>query len=186
MTQHEANPQVSDEAVQAKTGKAWAEWLSILDAAGAERMSHKEIVAHLREQHGIGAWWQQTVAVTYERARGLRDKHQKPDGYEISVSKTVPAPSPELFSAWNDAERRAEWLASDALDVHRATDGKSMRAGWRDDGSRLDVYFYAKGPDKSQVSVSHGRLASAQDAERIKAFWAEQLERLKSYLAGAK
>jgi hypothetical protein len=185
MTSHETNAQVSDEAVQAKTGKSWPEWLAVLDAAGAERMSHKEIVAVLREEHDIGAWWQQTVAVTYERARGLRAKHEQTDGYQVSVSKTVAVPLSELFAAWNAAERRAEWLADDALDVHRATEGKSVRAKWREDGSKVDVYFAAKGTEKSQVSVSHGRLASAEDADRIKALWAERLERLKTYLAGA-
>jgi hypothetical protein len=173
---------VSDEAVQAKTGRTWAEWFSVLDAAGARQMSHKAIVAYLHEHHDIGAWWEQSVTVTYEKARGLRDEHQKPDGYEVSSSKTVPASLSELFRAWTEPERRAEWLAMDGLDIHRSTADKSIRASWRDGGSRVDVYFSAKAPDKSQVSLTHGRLASAQEAERFKAFWAEQFERLKRYL----
>ena len=36
---------MSDEAVRAKTGKTWDEWLAILDAAGARSMGNKEIGA---------------------------------------------------------------------------------------------------------------------------------------------
>ena len=32
------------------------------------------------------------IAVTYEQACGLRDKHEKPQGFEISVSRTIDAP----------------------------------------------------------------------------------------------
>ena len=32
----------SDEAVARATGKSWAEWLDILDAAGGREMSHKQ------------------------------------------------------------------------------------------------------------------------------------------------
>ena len=30
------------------------------------------------------------ITVAYEQVQGLRDKHQKSDGYAISVSKVVP------------------------------------------------------------------------------------------------
>jgi 3-methyladenine DNA glycosylase/8-oxoguanine DNA glycosylase len=90
-TKTKQTPRMSDEAVESKTGKTWSGWFKHLDAAGAKKMSHQEIVAHLSEKHGVGPWWQQMVAVTYEQARGLRDKHQKPEGYEISVSRTIDA-----------------------------------------------------------------------------------------------
>ena len=38
---------MSDAAVQAKTGKTWPEWFAVLDKAGAAKMTHKEIAAHL-------------------------------------------------------------------------------------------------------------------------------------------
>ena len=37
----------SDEAVLRATGKSWAEWLALLDAAGGREMNHKQLVAHL-------------------------------------------------------------------------------------------------------------------------------------------
>jgi len=62
-------PTFSDHAVHAKTGMTWAEWLKALDAAGARRMSHKAIVAHLRSRYLLTRWWQQTIAMSYETAR---------------------------------------------------------------------------------------------------------------------
>lgn len=78
---------MSDEAVQAKTGKNWEAWFKILDKAGAQKMNHKEIVAYLNQKHYVGPWWQQMVTVAYEQARGLREKHETATGYS---KKTPP------------------------------------------------------------------------------------------------
>jgi hypothetical protein len=67
---------VSDEAVKAKTGHDWTEWLEILDAAGGKGKTHKEIVAVLVNEHAVPDWWCQMVTVGYEQARGLREKYE--------------------------------------------------------------------------------------------------------------
>src|SRR5882762_4706979 len=90
-------PRMSDEAVKAKTGRTWKEWFGILDKAGARKMSHPEIVKYLHTKHDVGPWWQQMVTVTYEQVRGLRELHQKPAGYSISVSRTVNVPLAKLY-----------------------------------------------------------------------------------------
>ncbi len=59
-------------------------------------------MAVLNSRYKVGPWWCQMVAVTFEQARGLREKHQKPGGYEISASKTVATPLQDLFGAWAD------------------------------------------------------------------------------------
>jgi len=92
-------PAISDEAVTEKTGKSWDEWFDILDTAGAQLMTHKQIVAYLVEKHGNSSWWQQMVTVTYEQARGLRRKHEMPSGYQISRSRTIAAPVEYVFTA---------------------------------------------------------------------------------------
>ncbi|MBA2243415.1 MAG: DUF4287 domain-containing protein [Gemmatimonadota bacterium] len=174
----------SDEAVRAKTGKVWEEWFRELDAAGAAKMSHKEIVAHLDAHYEIGSWWQQSVTVAYEKERGLREKHQRPDGYEISVSRTLAVPLAVLYRAWENAEERARWLPDAALTIRRATPEKSLRTSWGDGGERVDVNFYPKGDSKSQVTVTQGKLADAEQAARSKAYWAERLDTLKAHLGG--
>src|ERR1041384_1367812 len=125
-------PRMSDEAVQAKTGKTWSRWFKHLDAAGAKKMTHQEIVAHLRDKHDVRAWWQQMVAVTYEQARGLREVGEKPSGYEISVSRTIDAPVSKAFKAWTDDKTRRQWLPED-FSVRKSTPNKTLRATWNDD-----------------------------------------------------
>src|SRR5262245_34095830 len=99
-------PRMSDAAVQAKTGKTWPEWFAILDRVGTKKMNHQEIVAFLNQEHGLGPWWEQMVAVSYEQDRGLREKHEKPNGFEISVSRTLPVGAARLFHAWQDEKIR--------------------------------------------------------------------------------
>lgn len=64
-------PAISEEAVQAATGKNWQDWFRLLDDAGAARMTHKEIVGivgRLDEDDRVSGWWRQSIAVAYEKA----------------------------------------------------------------------------------------------------------------------
>lgn len=175
-------PAMSDQAVQAKTGKTWDEWFAILDRAGAKKMSHQEIVAQLVDHHSVGPWWQQMVTVTYEKARGLREDHQVSDGYQISRSRTLAVPVSELFKAWYDKRSRARWLQENGLIVRKSTADKSMRITWIDGKTSLEVNFCSKGQGKSQVSVQHSKLSDAAAAERMKSYWTESLDRLQTFL----
>ena len=38
---------IGEDAVQARTGRNWQQWFSILDKAGAMKMSHKEMAKYL-------------------------------------------------------------------------------------------------------------------------------------------
>jgi uncharacterized protein YndB with AHSA1/START domain len=175
---------ISSAAVEKATGKTWTQWLRVLDKAGAGSMPHKEIALYLAERHGVGDWWSQMVTVGYEQARGLRQKHQKPDGFEVSSSKTVNAPVADLFAAFQDPRRRVKWLSGATLEIRKATPAKSLRITWDPAGaaSTISADFYVKGPGKSSVSLSHGKLASAAEARRMKAFWAARLAALKAVL----
>src|SRR6185503_18956319 len=144
-------PRMSDDAVQAKTGKNWKEWFAILDKAGAKKMTHQEIVKYLNAKQGVGPWWQQMVTVTYEQARGLRDAQQKPRGYEISVSRTINAPIARLYHAFANDKARKAWLAEEGLAVRKATPNKSMRVTWNDVKTSLEINFLAKTDNKSKV-----------------------------------
>ena len=175
---------MSDAAVQKATGKTWKEWSAILDKAGAAQWPHKQIAAHLYEQLGVPGWWSQMVANTYEQERGLRQKHQKPDGYQVSVSKVIAVPTDMLYRAWADARLRATWLADAAITVRKATQDKSMRITWVDGKTSVEVNFYGKGQGKSQVTVQHSKLPTPESGERMKAYWKEQLERLQGVLKG--
>jgi uncharacterized protein YndB with AHSA1/START domain len=180
-TKAKQTPRISDDAVEAKTGKTWSRWIKLLDAAGAKKMTHREIVAHLSEKHGVGPWWQQMVAVTYEQARGLRDKHEKPAGYEISVSRTIEAPVGKAFKAWTDEKVRKQWLPTN-LTIRKPTPNKSLRITWEDGQTSVAVAFLPKGPGKSQVVAQHSKLPDAKGAAKMKKFWSQALDRLKEVL----
>ena len=170
-------PRMSDEAVQAKTGKTWSRWFKHLDAAGAKKMTHQQIVAHLRDKHDVRAWWQQMVAVTYERARGLREVHEKPSGYEISVSRTIAASVTKAFKAWTDEKTRKLWLPAN-FSIRKSTTNKTIRIKWSD-GTDVVAAFYPKGESKCQVVAQHAKLKDARAGAKMKQFWADALGRLK-------
>lgn len=173
---------MSDDAVQAKTGKTWKEWFAILDKAGAKKMSHQEIVKYLHAKQGVGPWWQQMVTVTYERARGLRNVNQKPSGYEISVSRTINVPIAKLYHAFANDKARNAWLAEDGLAVRKATANKSMRVTWNDVKTSLEISFVSKGDAKSQVVVQHSKLPNARASTTMKTYWGKALDRLRASL----
>jgi hypothetical protein len=147
-------------------------------------MRHRNIADYLYEKHGVPGWWAQMVTVTYERERGLREKHQKPDGYEVSRAKTIGVPVEALFAAWQDEKIRAKWLKEPGIVVRKATRAKSMRITWSDGRTSVDVNFWPKGDAKSQVQVQHGKLVDAKEAERKKVYWEERLVGLKALLEG--
>lgn len=174
---------MSDEAVKAKTGKQWDQWFAILDKAGAKEMSHKDIVKFLNSKHDVGPWWQQMVTVTYEQARGLRAAHEKPTGYQISVSRTVSVPLTTLYKAVANEKGRSRWLTEDGLEVRKATPNKSMRLTWKDGKSSLEILFLAKDDSKSQIVVQHSKLSDAKAAAKMKVFWGQALDRLRGGLS---
>lgn len=174
-------PPISDAAVQEKTGRNWQQWIEALDAAGAASMTHSQIAKYLNTQHHVPGWWSQMVANGYEQIRGMRDKHQMPEGYQISVSKTFRVPIDQLYASWSDTKSRNGWL-SESITVRKATENKSMRITWSDSKSRLDVNFYPKGVSKSQAVVQHSKLADSEEAERMKLYWKGALESLQHTL----
>src|SRR5262245_12475959 len=180
-----AGPRMSDDAVSAKTGRTWDEWFTILDKAGAKKMTHQEIVTLLNHKHDVGPWWCQMVTVNYEQQRGLRQNYEKPDGFQISVSRTIDTSLARLFKAFNDDTIRHDWLGEDGLVVRKATNNKSMRVTWKDKKTSLEINFYPKAT-KSQVVVQHSKLANASAATRMKGYWGKALDRLQDRLENSK
>ena len=169
---------IGSEALKEKTGKTWGEWFDVLDKAGAKERTHQDIVALLKE-HGVGQWYGQMVTVGYEQERGLRVPHQKPDGFEISVSKTVNAAVGVAFMLFEDAKMRKRWLKDPGFEIRKATSNKRMLINWPD-GTYVVTEFYSKGSNKTQVVVQQSKIVSASAAEKQKKYWGEQLESLKT------
>lgn len=173
---------VGSDAVMRATGRAWEEWLRVLDRAGAKAMPHKDIALLLSRKFLVPDWWSQMVTVGYEQARGLRAVNEKANGFAANASRTVSIALGRLYDAWDDPKIRARWLLDAPVEVRRATDGKSMRMTWTVGDSSVDVNFYRKGADTCQVQVEHGKLKSAAAVKRQRQFWGEALGRLKALL----
>ena len=174
---------MSDEVVKEKTGCTWERWVYALDRHHASELSHREIAALVNEKYKVGPWWGQMVTVGYERIKGLRERGQRRSGtYEAGKSRTYNVPVTTLFEAWADARTRKRWMNGAKVKVRTATAPKSMRLGW-DDGTVVVVGFTAKGASKSSVAVTHEKLPDKESANRLKQYWAEQLDSLGEVLA---
>ncbi|HKR08203.1 MAG TPA: hypothetical protein VJS39_03360 [Gemmatimonadaceae bacterium] len=172
-----------DDVIKAKTGCTWEKWVKALDYHGAENMSHREIAELAKKTYKAGDWWSQTVAVGYERIKGLRAIGQRRDGtFEASKSRTFDVPVTTLFEAWADDATRRRWLDGAAVRIRTATAPKSMRIDWADK-SIIAVGFTPKGTSKSAVAVQHTKLPDRETANQLKEYWDDRLDALGDVLS---
>ena len=191
---------VSSDAVAKATGRDWDEWMEFLDGLGAREMSHKEIVALAAGPGELSnGWWQQSVAVGYEQARGMRVIGQTSGAdFQIGVQRTLPVPSEEAWRLMVEGPWRDAWLGTtDELELRKgarystaegrwgevrsAAPGERLRLTWvhpeLQQPSTLQVYFAASG-DKTSVRFHQERLSSPEERERMRDHWRGVLETL--------
>lgn len=191
---------VSGEAVEKATGRDWDSWLAFLDKLGAGSMNHKEIVALVAGPGGLSnGWWQQSVAVGYEQARGLRVVGQTSGaGYQVGVQKTLPVPAERAWKLLIEGPGRDIWLGKveclelrkgeqyhtgeDAWgEIRSALPGQRIRLTWRradmEQASTLQLYLTGSG-NKTSVKFHQEQLSSLEERERMREHWREVLERL--------
>jgi uncharacterized protein YndB with AHSA1/START domain len=174
---------IGSDAVHAKTGRTWAEWIAALDKTGADQWPHKKIAEFVHKEFGCDGWWAQMVTVGYEQAKGLRVKHQTPAGFNASASKTIGVPIATLYKAWTDPKVREKWLVgAKKMVIRKATPNKSMRITWTDGTTHVAVGFFPKGAGKSQVAVEHSKLDGVKAVEMMKKCWKGALDKLESQL----
>jgi len=153
---------ITDKFVVEKTGKTTEEWFKVLDKKGAKKLRHSEIfdiVANTEGLKPLGQWNQNLLTTTYEWDRGLKERGQKADGIEISISKTANVPVGVLYQALVDDKLRKRWLPEKNLVFRKTTENKSARVTWSDGKTSLSVGFYPKGAEKSQIVVQHMKIA---------------------------
>lgn len=174
----------SDDKVEAVTGKQWDAWFSILDRCGARDRRHRETVAYLMTEHAVPSWWAQSITMWFERTRGLRLKHQQPNGFTIYASKTIAVPTDVLFDAFVNPRSRQQWLGDETMSLRTSQPGYTARFDWGDGSTRVNVSFDGKGPSKTVVAVAHEQVPDPDEAEKAKASWRQRLADLKSFLEG--
>ena len=170
---------MSDASVRKATGRAWAEWVKLLDAAKAAEKPHREIARHL-SSIGTPDWWSQMVTVGYERIRGLRQRgQQRGGGYEANKSRTFAVSVSKLFDAFAKPRTRSKWLPGVKVRTSRAN--KTMRLDMPD-GTRVAIGFLSKGEKKSAVAIQHSKLADQATALKTKQWWSERFDALAGML----
>lgn len=175
----------SDAKLTEVTGRNWEAWLSILDRWKARDRKHGETVDFLIAEHAVPHWWAQTITGGFERARGMRLKHQQPDGFTIYATRTVGVPIGVLFDAFASEPSRRQWLTDGSMSLRTSQPGRVARFDWGGGPTRVSVTFEDKGPAKSTAAVAHERLADPVEAETAKASWRARLAALKSHLESA-
>jgi uncharacterized protein YndB with AHSA1/START domain len=169
---------MSDAAVEKATGCDWERWVFALDRAGAESWSHRAIADYVHEVYKVREWWTQTVAVGYERIKGLRAIGQRrTGGYEATKSKSIAAPAAAVFRAFAHARARRKWLPDTKVVVRRSTPNRSVRMTW-EDGTSVEVWITSTANGKTTAQVQHRKLAGKEDADQRKQFWTERLSAL--------
>lgn len=173
---------MSDESVRKGTGRGWDEWFSALDAWGATQRPRREIVLWLVSEHAVDGWWAQSLTGGYERARGLRAKHQMAAGYSVAASRTIGVPADELLAAFTDERTRAGWLPDVVLRQRPTRAAYTARFDWPEPSSMVVVFLTPIGEGKSRVTVQHEKMPDAATAGHFKQLWRERLVALKSFL----
>lgn len=191
---------VSDDAVAAATGRNWDEWIAFLDGLGAAEMNHKEIVALTAGPGGLSnGWWQQSVTVGYEQARGLRVVGQTSGAdFQIGVQKTLPVPSDVAWALLSERPGRDAWLGKTPSlefrkgqryrteegregEIRSCVPGERVRLTWSHPSlaqtSTLQIYLAPSG-DKTSVRFHQERLSSLEERELMRGHWRRVLEEL--------
>jgi hypothetical protein len=177
-------PSVSDAAIRRATGRSHDEWFAILDGWGATGRRHTEIARWLRDTQGVDGWWSQSITVDYERARGMRERHQMSDGFTVGATRTIAVDADRLLAAFTRVPTRKRWLPGVALRQRPTRAALTARFDWPDPPSRVVVGIVPKGPGKSVVAVQHEQLPDAAIAETFKGAWRVHLGSLKAFLEG--
>jgi hypothetical protein len=168
---------MTDAAIKARTGKDWMAWFAALDKAGAAELDHKAIAKLARENMGAGPWYGQMVAVSYERARGIRAMNQKCDGeFSVSITRVMAASLSKLYAA--ATKDPACWFPKGAFQETSRTKDKYWRGKWKE--GRLEVGFYAKGAGRAQIALQSNKLPGETSVEKERTIWKKAMDRLQA------
>jgi uncharacterized protein YndB with AHSA1/START domain len=132
----------------------------------------------------VPGWWSQSVTVAYERARGMRARHQMAGGFEVTVNRTIAVPPATALTAFTDEAIRERWLPGAGMRQRRTTAVASARFDWAAPESRVVVFSNPKGDTRTTVTVVHEKLPDAESAAEQKAAWRDRLGALRALFEG--
>lgn len=195
---------VTNEAAKAATGKTLDQWFAALDQMDGLKLGRRAINNHLYEQK-VDPWWCSTIAVEYEKHHDVRKKDGLFEGYFVCATKTIAAPLAEVFKAWSSGAELSKWFGKGAkADVKdggafatkdgdrgtflRVRQNKDIRMTFENEEfsapTQVDVQFQDKGKGKTGLLVNHTRIQTREEADGLRAAWAQALDQLKAVCEG--
>lgn len=198
---------ISDEKVREATGRTPREWEAELDARGGADLSHKQIVGVLEEAGVESGWWQQMLAVDYERRKGRRAVGQtEAAGFNVGVRRTLPLPADEAWRLLTSAEGVQAWLGGapprwEKGQAYRLADGSSgevrvfnpgshLRITWQPEGwprpSTIQVRVMPSGERKTVVSFHQEHLPGAAERDERRRFFEAAFDALRERMSASR
>lgn len=170
-----ASPEMSDDAVQAATGRGWDEWCDLIDAWPGHADGHAAIARHLQDEYEVDGWWAQTVTVGWERITGVRLPHQMPDGtFTANKSRTVTVDADLLRKTLLHDEDRADLFPGLDPELRSRPTSKAIRLEVGPGVAQIGIDELPDG--RAKLTIQHARLPEFGDVERWKSFWDEWLD----------
>ena len=191
---------VTNEAAKAATGNTLDQWFTELDKENGLNLGRREINNRLYAQK-LNPWWCATIAVEYEKHHDVRKKDGLFEGYFVCATKTIAAPVAEVYKRWSNGGELSKWFGAatkaevkdggtftnkdgDKGTFLRVRENKDLRLTFETVGSsaptQVDVQFQDKGKGKTGLLVNHTRIQTREEADGLRAAWAEALDRLKT------
>tara|TARA_B110001454_G_C12723308_1_gene436521 strand:+ start:62756 stop:63406 length:651 start_codon:yes stop_codon:yes gene_type:complete len=190
----------SNESIIKHTGKSWDTWIEVLKKAGAENLSHKEIVQLLNTKYKLKPWFQQIVTGGFEVHIGRRREGENEKGeYTVTVTKTLPVDQKTLWKFITSIEGLAVWLKP--MDEFKIVKGATFeviggifgevrtvkspiqfRLRWEDSDwvkkTVVQVYVHPRPKNKSMFGLTHEGLANPRIKEKQRSYWKNAVEQL--------
>ena len=167
-----SQPEVESQRVVDATGRGWDEWCDIVDDWPGHEQGHAAVAAWLESEHGVSAWWAQTITIGWERITGRRLPGEMPDGtFTANRSKTVVVDHAELRENLLDGDGREKLFPGRSTELRSKPSAKAIRIGFADTVATISLT--SKGDGRVAVSVQHAKLAAPADIDLWKIYWDE-------------
>ena len=191
---------VSADSVRKHTKMDWDEWVTALNKRASRSWSHQELVALLKNEFRLRAWWQQEVARGYLIAIGVREPQQTLKGtYTTTATKSLPTALKKVFSFIVSPEGQKNWLQPMYAiriapkgtfecdggifgEFRAVTTNKKIRLNWIDpDWPRktvVEVNLYAKPKGKCMIVINHTDLPTLSAKAKMHARWRSAVDEI--------
>ncbi len=170
-----SEPETSDEAVRAATGRGWDDWCDLIDAWPGRADGHSAIAAYLQDHLDVDGWWAQSVTVGYERITGRRLPHQRPDGtFTAGKSRTIAVNGDVLRKMLLDDQLRADLFPGKQTELRSKPTSKVPRVAIGPGTAQIAIEPRRDG--RTKVVISHERLPTLDDVAEWRFYWSEWLD----------